>query len=139
MDSCWKHSELKDKQTIINELITGEKELSGNHYGKFVMRNCNIEYYKKRGSLKEGGYTSKEKVKKLFADIVDTSSSTKMKSRQKRKLRTDPPEMSDRDGEQTIGCTVKKKKLFEDEVSIYEYNKILLCYFYSLTKKEEMQ
>lgn len=105
MDSCWKHSEIKDKQLIVNELITGERELAENYYGKFVMRNCNIEYYKKRGCVKEGSYSSKEKVKKMFSDIVDTSVSMTTKSSQKRKS-----------GDE-VRSTVKRKKLFEDEVT----------------------
>ena len=96
---------------IVDELMTGEKELAGDHYGKFVMRNCNIEYFKKRGCLKEGSYSSKEKVKKMFSDIVDTSLVTTMRPSHKRK-----GGMSDHDEES--GFVVKKKKLFEDEVSI---------------------
>jgi len=46
VDCCWKHTEVKDKQLIANELLKGEKELVDNYYDKFVHRNCNIEYYK---------------------------------------------------------------------------------------------
>jgi len=80
------------------------------------MRNCNIEYYKKRGGdVNEESYSSKEKVKKMFSDIVDTSLPKKTKSAQKRKLRNHP---FDNDEElETQGFVVKKRKLFEDEVS----------------------
>lgn len=112
MDSCWKHSELKHKQFIVNELLLAEKELTENYYGKFVMRNCNVEYYKKRGCLGEGSYSSKEKVKKMFSDIVDTSVS--MTTSQKRKSRSDSSAMLGSSEE--VNFPVKKKKLFEDEV-----------------------
>ena len=109
MDSCWKYSELKDKHLIVDELLSREKELTDNYYGKFVLRNCNVEYYKKRGSLKEGSYSSKEAVKRMFSDIVDTS---KVKVSTKRKFRDDPSRVIE------AGLVVKKKKLFEgDEVS----------------------
>ena len=112
MDSCWKHSELKDKQLMVSELLAGEKELTDNYYGKFVMRNCNIEYYKKRGCLKEAGsYSSIDKVKRMFSDIVDTSKPVKLSQKRKRKSRDEACEGLDHEG------VVKKKKLFEDEVS----------------------
>ena len=133
VDSCWKHSEVKHKQWIADELLTGEKELSENYYGKFVLRNCNIEYYKKKGCFGEGDYSSKEKVKKMFSDIVDTSVTMTTKSSKKRKSRNDASVSYS--GEE-LNTTVKKKKLFEDEVSAV--GTILLSlisyYFSSLTK-----
>ena len=77
--------------------------MTDNYYGKFVIRNCNIEYYKKKGCLKEGSYSSKEKVRRMFSDIVETS----VKSSRKRKSC----------GELEDHKVAKKKKLFEDEVS----------------------
>ena len=94
----------------MNELLAGEKELTDNYYGKFVMRNCNIEYYKKKGCLREGSYSSKEKVKRMFSDIVETS--IKVKSSQKRK--SCRGELEDH---KEVGFLGKKRKLFEDEVS----------------------
>ena len=133
MDSCWKHSEVKHKQWIADELLKGEKELSENYYGKFVLRNCNIEYYKKKGCFSEGNYTSKEKVKKMFSDIVDTSVTMTTKSSKKRKSRNDPS--LSYSGEE-LNTTVKKKKLFEDEVSVVStiFLSLTSYYFSSLTK-----
>ena len=103
MDSCWKYSELKDKRLIVDELLSGQKELTDNYYGKFVLRNCNVEYYKKRGRLREGSYSTKETVKRMFSDIIDTS-----KVSSKRKSRDDPSGVIE-------AGVVKKKKLFEDD------------------------
>ena len=133
VDSCWKHSELKDKQLIVDELLAGEKELADNYYGKFVMRNCNIEYYKKKGCLKEGSYSSKERVKRMFSDIVEKSMT--VKSSRKRKSRDETSEELDYE---EVGFVVKKKRLFEDEVRHYI---IIQCYplhySFSLIKEEK--
>lgn len=127
MDSCWKYSEVKHKQWIADELLTGEKELSENYYGKFVLRNCNIEYYKKKGCLSEGNYSSKEKVKKMFSDIVDTSVTKTTKSSKKRKARND---LSMSYSGEEPNTTVKKKKLFEDEVSAISIILLSLISYY---------
>lgn len=136
MDSCWKYSELKDKQLIINELLIGEKELADNYYGKFVMRNCNIEHYKKKGCLREESCSSKEKMKKMFLEItMDTSLHMKKKLPLKKRSRNDPTEMLDHDDKElkSIGFAVKKKKLFEDdEVSAIGIMLYMSCYMLSL-------
>ena len=120
VDCCWKHTEVKDKQLIANELLKGEKELADNYYGKFVLRNCNIEYYKKKGDLTEASFNSKEKVKKMFSDIIDKSTRpqyqrvhNKRKSSTRHDVRT-----LDHDKElKALGFVAKKKKLFGNDVS----------------------
>ena len=120
VDCCWKHTELKDKQLIVNELLKGEKELADNYYGKFVLRNCNIEYYKKKGDVTEGNFNSKEKVKKMFSDIIDRP--TKLESQRAHKKRKSSTrhdvQTSEHNKElKALGFVVKKKRLFDDEVS----------------------
>jgi len=118
VDCCWKYTELKDKQLIANELLKGEKELADNYYGKFVLRNCNIEYYKKKGDLTEGSFTSKDKVKKMFSDIIDKPTrpqSQRVHKKRKSSTRNDGPTSEHDEELKGLGFVVKKKRLFDDD------------------------
>ena len=120
VDCCWKHTELKDKQLIADELLKAEKELADNYYGKFVLRNCNIDYYKKKGDLAEGSFNSKEKVKKMFSDIIDKPSKPQPQSAHKKRKsssRHDVQMLDHSEELKALGFVAKKKKLFDDNVS----------------------
>ena len=48
IDTCWKHLDVAEKETITEELTASEQHLSRNFYGRIMLRNCGIEHYKKR-------------------------------------------------------------------------------------------
>ncbi|OUM65483.1 hypothetical protein PIROE2DRAFT_31868, partial [Piromyces sp. E2] len=47
VDKCWAVSDLKMKESIAEELLESERELNSNFHGKFVLRNCKIENFKR--------------------------------------------------------------------------------------------
>src|SRR4051812_13095368 len=62
---------------MADEFLQHERSLRDNFYGKFVLRNCRIDHFKR----KKGDWMEKEKrveVKKaLFADILEGAQSEK--------------------------------------------------------------
>jgi nucleolar protein 9 len=70
IDKCWKASDIQLKEKIAEELVQQERELMDNFYGKFILRNCKIELFKRRKQewmqLEKGIDKKKEMLKELF-------------------------------------------------------------------------
>ncbi|KAJ3322520.1 Nucleolar protein 9 [Blyttiomyces sp. JEL0837] len=81
VDCCWAVAEIDLKEKIAKELLAAERELAASFHGKFVLRNCRIDQFK-RG---KDEWIQKEKSVKakrdMFADILDdTPQQTKSNS-----------------------------------------------------------
>ena len=70
VDKCWSLVDLKIKEMIADELLKREDELKTNHYGRFVIRNCNLDYYKRKKPDWIDQERAFEKKKKMFEDVI---------------------------------------------------------------------
>ena len=48
VDNCWKASNLTTKEKIATELSSNKQKLAANYFGKFLLRNCNIDLFNRR-------------------------------------------------------------------------------------------
>lgn len=71
VDRCWTLVDVKTKETIADELLTKEDELKASHYGRFVVRNCGLDHYKKTKPVWIEKERALEKKKKMFADLLE--------------------------------------------------------------------
>lgn len=71
MDACWASSEVGTKREIALELLEKEDELKGDYYGRFVLRNCHIDTFKRKQGVWLEAQETTSKTKQLFEDILD--------------------------------------------------------------------
>jgi len=81
VDKCWAVSDLKMKESIAEELLENERELNSNFHGKFVLRNCKIENFKRNRQEWIEHEHGLERKKQMFEELLnDDTNSTSKKS-----------------------------------------------------------
>ncbi|KAJ3414009.1 Nucleolar protein 9 [Chytridiales sp. JEL 0842] len=70
VDQCWLASDLLMKEKIATELAKEERALSNNFHGKFVIRNCSIELFKRNKDEWVQRQKGVSKKLSLFAGII---------------------------------------------------------------------
>ncbi len=73
MDSLWRNCEISRKDELAETLLAAEEQLAEDFYGKIVLRNCNISYYKKKQDSWMEQEKAAEKKRTLFEDIISDS------------------------------------------------------------------
>ncbi|KAJ1912757.1 Nucleolar protein 9 [Mycoemilia scoparia] len=108
VDACWNEAgDIVLKEKMIKEFIENEAKFQDSLFGRFILRNCRLESYKrspKEWSIREKGY---EKRKEMFKDILEDGLATSgVNNKEKRKSGCD-----DQDGaEDEIDQVFKKAK-----------------------------
>jgi nucleolar protein 9 len=69
IDKCWRVSSLELKELIAGELASQERALSDNTYGRFALRNCKIDLFKRRKEEWKQIELGVEKKKDFFKDL----------------------------------------------------------------------
>lgn len=93
IDRCWTFADLKMKETIADELLMKEEELKESHYGHFVVRNCNLDHYKRKKEEWKQKEQAVEKKKNMFADITIKEEGNHVKVPPKLEATTDIEDM----------------------------------------------
>ncbi|GAB5586639.1 Nucleolar protein 9 [Umbelopsis nana] len=74
MDQCWKVADIDMKAKIAQDLVNHEFDLSKNFFGKYILRNCNIDHFKRKREEWVEREKGIERKKDMFKDILgDTS------------------------------------------------------------------
>ena len=99
VDTCWKYSEIVTKREIAEELLAHEEELKSDYYGKFVLRNCNIESFKRKQGKWQEKQKEAERTTALFDDILkgEVHSKKTVRLPKKRSSLVEPDKMTDDD------------------------------------------
>jgi len=85
VDALWKHSGMKMKQTMAEELSAKLDILNSNKFGKFVAQKCYLQVFKRGKEDWRAVLDKEEKVENMFSDILgDKNESGKGKVSQKR-------------------------------------------------------
>ena len=59
------------KESLVEELLKHEEELTADFYGRIVMRNCNVNHYKRRQVVWEKKMETVTSTRQLFRDILE--------------------------------------------------------------------
>ncbi|KAG0379871.1 Nucleolar protein 9 [Mortierella sp. AD032] len=70
VDKCWAVSDIEMKEKIAAELLEHEQELSQNFHGKFILRNCKIDQFKRKREEWVEREKGIERKKDMFKDIL---------------------------------------------------------------------
>ena len=70
LDALWKHSGLKMKQTMAEELSAKLDILNSNKFGKFVAQKCYLQVFKRGKEDWRSLLDKEEKVEDMFSDIL---------------------------------------------------------------------
>ncbi|KAG0212562.1 Nucleolar protein 9 [Mortierella sp. NVP41] len=70
VDKCWAVSDIEMKEKIAAELLEHEQELSNNFHGKFILRNCKIDQFKRKREEWVEREKGIERKKDMFKDIL---------------------------------------------------------------------
>ena len=70
VDALWKHSGMKMKQTMAEELSAKLDVLNSNKFGKFVAQNCYLQVFKRGKEDWRSVLDKEEKVENMFSDIL---------------------------------------------------------------------
>ena len=70
VDALWKHSGLKMKQTMAEELSSKLDILNSNKFGKFVAQKCYLQVFKRGKDDWRSLLDKEEKVEDMFSDIL---------------------------------------------------------------------
>ncbi|KAF9142034.1 Nucleolar protein 9 [Mortierella sp. GBA39] len=70
VDKCWAVSDIEMKEKIAAELLAHEQELSQNFHGKFILRNCKIDQFKRKREEWVEREKGIERKKDMFMDIL---------------------------------------------------------------------
>jgi len=81
VDKCWAVSDLKMKESIAEELLENERELNSNFHGKFVLRNCKIENFKRNRQEWIEHEHGLERKKQMFEELLNDSTDTKTQNK----------------------------------------------------------
>ncbi|ORX93043.1 ARM repeat-containing protein [Basidiobolus meristosporus CBS 931.73] len=79
VDKCWAVSDIELKEKIATELVLNEKAIAACFHGKFILRNCQIDQFKRKREEwieKEKGV---ERKKEMFKDILGDAVYSKSK------------------------------------------------------------
>merc|ERR1719336_3233154 len=70
VDALWKHSGMKMKQTMAEELSAKLDILNSNKFGKFVAQKCYLQVFKRGKEDWRSVIDKEEKVENMFSDIL---------------------------------------------------------------------
>ncbi|KAG0218462.1 armadillo-type protein [Mortierella sp. GBAus27b] len=70
VDKCWAVSDIEMKEKIAQELLEHEHALSQSYYGKFILRNCKIDQFKRKKEEWVEREKGIERKKDMFRDIL---------------------------------------------------------------------
>ncbi|KAF9102781.1 Nucleolar protein 9 [Mortierella sp. AM989] len=70
VDKCWAVSDIEMKEKIATELLEHELALSQSFHGKFILRNCKIEQFKRKKEEWVEREKGIERKKDMFMDIL---------------------------------------------------------------------
>merc|ERR1719234_307902 len=70
VDALWKHSGLKMKQSMAEELSAKLDILNSNKFGKFVAQKCYLQVFKRGKEDWRSLLDKEEKVEEMFSDII---------------------------------------------------------------------
>ena len=70
VDALWKHSGMKMKQTMAEELSAKLDMLNSNKFGKFVAQKCYLQVFKRGKEDWRAVLDKEEKVENMFSDIL---------------------------------------------------------------------
>ena len=70
VDALWKHSGLKMKQAMAEELSSKLDLLNSNKFGKFVAQKCYLQVFKRGKEDWRSLLDKEEKVEDMFSDII---------------------------------------------------------------------
>ncbi|KAJ2740311.1 Nucleolar protein 9 [Coemansia sp. BCRC 34301] len=73
VDACWEVADMQFKEKILRELIKRETQLQDSQFGRFMLRNCRVEQYKRRSSEWRERERGLEKKKLMFKDFLGTT------------------------------------------------------------------
>ncbi|KAJ2419460.1 Nucleolar protein 9 [Coemansia sp. RSA 2531] len=73
VDACWETADIQFKEKILRELVKRETQLQDNQFGRFMLRNCRVEQYKRKSSEWRERERSLEKKKLMFKDFLGTA------------------------------------------------------------------
>ncbi|KAJ2816525.1 Nucleolar protein 9, partial [Coemansia sp. 'formosensis'] len=73
VDACWEVADMQFKEKILRELIKRETQLQDNQFGRFMLRNCRVEQYKRKSSEWRERERGLEKKKLMFKDFLGTN------------------------------------------------------------------
>jgi len=71
VEACWRNAEVSYKKAITEELAQSEQQLKANFYGKFVLRNCGVEHFKRKDKSWHEQEQRTAKKMKLLHDILE--------------------------------------------------------------------
>ncbi|KAK9768120.1 Nucleolar protein 9 [Basidiobolus ranarum] len=78
VDKCWAVSDIELKEKIATELVLNEKVVASCFHGKFILRNCQIDQFKRKREewveKEKGVERKKEMFKDILGDAVYTNS-----------------------------------------------------------------
>ncbi|KAG0044929.1 Nucleolar protein 9 [Gryganskiella cystojenkinii] len=70
VDKCWAVSDIEMKEKIATELLAHEQALSQSFHGKFILRNCKIDQFKRKKEEWVEREKGIERKKDMFKDIL---------------------------------------------------------------------
>ncbi|KAJ2521056.1 Nucleolar protein 9, partial [Coemansia sp. RSA 2049] len=70
VDAAWKTADIAFKESIVQELLQKETQLQDSRSGRIILRNCGIEYYKRRADQWRERERGLERKKHMFKDIL---------------------------------------------------------------------
>lgn len=76
VDRFWAIAELKNKTWIAEELLKDESAIKATFHGKHVLKNCRIDFFKRKQSDWAGKITSNEKKREMFDEFFDEDDTT---------------------------------------------------------------
>ncbi|KAF9162149.1 Nucleolar protein 9 [Actinomortierella ambigua] len=84
VDKCWAVSDIDMKEKIATELLQHEQALSQSFYGKFILRNCKIDQFKRKKAdwleREKGNERKKDMFKDILGDAILATASGKQRA-----------------------------------------------------------
>ena len=97
VDALWKHSGLKMKQTMAEELSSKLDILNSNKFGKFVAQKCYLQVFKRGKDDWKSLLDKEEKVEDMFSDILGNENKKTKKDQASLKRVADTTEVKSED------------------------------------------
>jgi len=73
VDKCWTVADLDMKERIAAELLDHEHSLSQSLYGRFILRNCKIDNFKRKREEWMERERGAQRKKEMFKDVLEDS------------------------------------------------------------------
>eukprot|EP00090_Calanus_glacialis_P000011 TRINITY_DN10009_c0_g1_i1.p1 TRINITY_DN10009_c0_g1~~TRINITY_DN10009_c0_g1_i1.p1 ORF type:complete len:640 (-),score=274.16 TRINITY_DN10009_c0_g1_i1:25-1944(-) len=91
VDTLWKHSSMKHRQAMVEDLATKVDVLSSNRFGKFVAQNCFVAIYKRSKEDWRNLVEKGDKIGDMFTEIIgDTKPAVKRKVEKDETVKEEP-------------------------------------------------